>query len=192
MIDRRFDKTKGQKTAKQKKLERSSRRARSWSGQELMDSSESLRQRVKEWEANLAQIAEDIDRLKIFYDQFSIGVRKRVPYTERIRLERMIRAYSLPRGAPARIKFKMTNLVQRYTLLKTHWDRIEREIEMGNYRRRLGRRESFETEVAPPTPGIPRKAAPKKTTKKVATKAKSKSATAAKSKAPNMTRRKKS
>ena len=134
MADRPFDKNKTQK----KKLERSTRGARSWSGGDLMDNAESLRGRVKEWEANIIQIQEDMDRLKIMYEQFSMGVLKRVPSTERIRLERMIRSHTLPRGAPARIKFQMTNLIQRFTLLKTYWDRIEREIEQGKFRKRFG------------------------------------------------------
>jgi hypothetical protein len=137
MADRSLDKNKGAK-----KLDRSSRGARSWSGGDLMDNAESLRARVKEWEANLIQIQEDMDRLKIMYEQFSIGVLKRVPSTERIRLERIIRSHVLPRGAPARIKFQMTNLVQRFTLLKTYWDRLEREIEQGKFRKRFGGRDS--------------------------------------------------
>ena len=138
-----------------------------------MDSAESLRHRVKEWEANLKQIEEDIDRLKFLYDQFSIGVVKRVPTTERIRLERMMRAYALPRGAPARVKFKMTNLMQRYTLLKTYWDRIEREIEQGKYRQRMGGRQASDaktTAVAKPAPTKKKtvKKVPKKSAKKKA------------------------
>lgn len=174
MVDRPFDKSKTGK----KKLERPSRRAKSWSGDELMDSGEALRHRVKEWEANLSQIEEDIDRLKILYDQFSIGVLKRVPVTERIRLERMLRAYALPRGAPARIKFRMTNLMQRYTILKTYWERLEREIEQGKFRQRFGNRASEQTSVAPPprpvkkkvTPQSPTKTAKKKTSKKASMK----------------------
>ena len=153
MADRPFDKGPAGKKKPNHKLDRSTRGARSWGGDELMDSAENLRLRVKEWESNLGQIEEDIDRLKILYDQFSIGVLKRSPTTERIRLERMIRSYALPRGAPARIKFKMTNLIQRYTLLKTYWDRIEREIEQGKFRKRFGGRGAVDD--MPPKPQRP-------------------------------------
>ncbi len=84
-----------------------------------------------------------------------------------------MRAYALPRGAPARVKFKMTNLLQRYTLLKTYWDRIEREIEQGKYRQRLGGRnvvDASATTVVKPAPTRKKtvKKVPKKSAKKKA------------------------
>ena len=64
MADRPFDKSSPGAKKSSRKAERSSRGARGWGGNELMDSAESLRHRVKEWEANLKQIEEELSLTK--------------------------------------------------------------------------------------------------------------------------------
>ncbi|MBR58663.1 MAG: hypothetical protein CMH54_11675 [Myxococcales bacterium] len=114
--------------------------ATSWTGEELKDSGEGMRARVREWEDTIRKLSEDLEKLRAAFERHYRGVDTRAPGRERMALEREIRRFSVPNGAPARVKFSFQNLIQRLSVLRSYWQRMDRIQEQGGYR------------IAPPPP----------------------------------------
>jgi len=114
--------------------------ATSWTGEELKDSGEGMRARQREWEDTLKKLADQLERLRAAYERYYRGVDARSPVQDRHALEREVRRFKLPVGAPARVKFSFQNLIQRLSVLHSYWRRMDRIHEQGGYR------------IAPPGP----------------------------------------
>jgi len=86
-----------------------------------------------------------IDRTKVLYEQYFLGVQKMPPLQLHRDLERKLRDLtqmqaSIKKGA---LKYRLTNLGQKFGSYNTYWKRTMREIERGTYIRdvaRVGRR----------------------------------------------------
>lgn len=93
--------------------------------------------------ANLAKILshleEAIEKLKIRYEQYFIGMERFAPIKERKAVQRTIRALRGEVVGNTAQKFKLRMLVQRFTTYQSHWDRIQREIDEGRHRRDLAK-----------------------------------------------------
>jgi len=93
--------------------------------------------------ANLAKILshleEAIEKLKIRYEQYFIGLERFAPIKERKAVQRTIRALRGEVFGNTAQKFKLRMLVQRFTTYQSHWDRIQREIDEGRHRRDLAK-----------------------------------------------------
>ncbi len=136
--------------------------ATSWTGEELKDSGQGMRARQREWEDTLKRLSDQLERLRAAYERYYRGVDARSPVQDRHALEREVRRFKLPVGAPARVKFSFQNLIQRLSVLHSYWRRMDRIQEQGGYR------------IAAPAPAPAPTQPETKTEKKSKTKAKTK------------------
>ncbi len=87
----------------------------------------------------LDELEERIEKLKVRYEQYFLGIEKREPVKDRRAVERAIRFLRSQVISNTALKFRFHMLIQRMTTLKTYWDRVQRQIEDGTYRRDLQR-----------------------------------------------------
>jgi hypothetical protein len=114
---------------------RKRKKNQSWLGTDLEDSGRGRKERVNEWNRILDEIEEKVQRLKRDYDRYFMKLEKREPIMDRSVIERMLRHFDIPRGTPAHIKFRFQNLLQRFAIMKTYWERCLRQLEEGRYHR---------------------------------------------------------
>lgn len=86
-----------------------------------------------EVEANLRQLDNDLDILRRHYEQYFVGSRERPPTNRRRKVDRLVRDLEQTNISNTSQRFRFRSLKQRYTSLKTKWNRVEREIEQGTY-----------------------------------------------------------
>lgn len=84
------------------------------------------------------ELEETLRRLKVQYDMFFKGSRPLPPTEDHKRFERSIQEMSKERVRDNAKRFRLANLVNKYTLLREIWSRQMREREEGplDYRRR--------------------------------------------------------
>ena len=88
-----------------------------------------------EYEFELIEAEKRLERLRALYEQYFRGIERREPTVPRRDLERRCQALRRNRPRNTALRFRFQTLMQRYTTLRTHWNRIGREIENGTYRR---------------------------------------------------------
>ena len=124
----------------------------------------STRGQPRQMAEELRELDEDLGRLRVFYEQYFAGARKRPPSELASKVQRSIRRFTeeAPRNTGQRFRFNQLNA--KYQSYRQHWGRILREIEAGTYRphrfrARLHQREGAELQseapsrVAPPAEG---------------------------------------
>ena len=83
----------------------------------------------------ITELEQKLDRLRVLYEQYFLGIEK-IPPTNRqrdvVRIIREIGNYHIQSSAP---KFRYTALVQRFNVHRAYWARNVREIEEGTYKR---------------------------------------------------------
>lgn len=89
----------------------------------------------KELEEELADLAQRIERLRVLYQQYFMGMERVPPLVQREQLERRIRESPLNEARRAAIRFRFFSLLQRLRTLEVYWDRLERDIEEGRVER---------------------------------------------------------
>jgi hypothetical protein len=100
-------------------------------------------------EAELELLSKKLDRLRVIYEQFFLGVEKMAPYTLQKDVVIGFHRLGQERIRSAASKFKYQSLVQKFSSYKAYWARTQREIEEGTYKRhvqRVQRREQVRTE----------------------------------------------
>lgn len=107
----------------------------------------------KEYDAELADLATRIEKLRIHYQGYFLGLEKVPPLFERDQLERAIRLSSLHEARRAVYKFRFQSLCQRFRTLAVYWDRVMRDLEEGKVTRESMRREAGYAPMAP-APGV--------------------------------------
>jgi hypothetical protein len=85
-------------------------------------------------EEELDELEIKINRLKIEYEQYFLGVLKREPYVLRGDVQKTIHRYLSQPPNRARLKFRFNTLCARYQSYRQLWGRIIRQIEAGTYR----------------------------------------------------------
>ena len=93
----------------------------------------------KEYEAELSEAEARLERLRAGYEQYFRGIERREPSNRRKDLERRFQMLRRERPRNTALRFRFQTLMQRYITLRTHWNRICREIENGTYKRDLDR-----------------------------------------------------
>ncbi|HEY3359728.1 MAG TPA: MXAN_5187 C-terminal domain-containing protein [Polyangia bacterium] len=89
----------------------------------------------EETEAILNDLEQRIDRLKILYEQYFMGIEKLEPQVPRKEVTRIINNLTKSQIRNTGLRFRYRTLVQRWNLYITRWNRILREIENGTYER---------------------------------------------------------
>jgi len=90
-------------------------------------------------EATLTDLEQKIDRLKVLYDQYFMGIEKLEPQVPRKDVTRVINNLNKLQIRNTGLRFRYRTLVQRFNVYLTHWNRILREIEAGTYERDVAR-----------------------------------------------------
>jgi len=92
---------------------------------------------VETVDAKLEEIERKLDRLRVLYENFFVGVDRTPPNVPRRELNRLILELQQVAIPNATLRFRFQTLQQRWVLLTTYWNRTFREIESGTYRRDL-------------------------------------------------------
>lgn len=87
----------------------------------------------------LDELEERIEKLKVEYDRYFLGLERFEPLKQRREVERLVRHLRGQVIANTALKFRFHMLIQRLTTYKQYWDRVQRQIEEGTYRRDLAR-----------------------------------------------------
>jgi hypothetical protein len=118
--------------------------------------------------SSMAQLGNDIEedlnfldirlkQLRVEYEQYFLGMRKREPQLVRGEVQKIISYYA---NVPIRNtghRFKFNNLRARFFSLRRHWDNTQRKVEDGRYERHRFQADLHERErgVSPATPERP-------------------------------------
>ncbi|MBO6935573.1 MAG: hypothetical protein JJ863_11380 [Deltaproteobacteria bacterium] len=92
-----------------------------------------------EFDARLADLENEITKLRAIYEQWFQGIERVPPVRMRERLDRQVRR--MRREAPnnTALRFKYQTIFQRWITFTQYWDRITRRIEEGTYARDIRR-----------------------------------------------------
>jgi hypothetical protein len=99
-----------------------------------------------EIQKELDELESRLERLRIKYDQYFIGIEKMLPFVQRKDVDRRFAQLHKEQFRNGGLRFRFQTLVQRFTTYQTYWGRIIRQIEEGTYKRdliraqRLGRK----------------------------------------------------
>jgi hypothetical protein len=94
---------------------------------------------AEEVDARLEEMGRKMDRLRVLYENFFMGIDRTPPNVPRRDLNRLILEMQQTPIKNATMRFRFQTLQQRWVLMTTYWNRTLREIEMGTYRRDLDR-----------------------------------------------------
>lgn len=94
----------------------------------------------RELEQELTDLAHQVERLRVHYQQYFMGFEKAPPSVLREQLERRVRYSPLNDVHRAGLKFRFMSIVQRYRIYEVYWDRVVRDIEEGRVTRDVFRR----------------------------------------------------
>ena len=90
---------------------------------------------ASEFETTLNDIETRLDRLKALYEQWFQGIERIEPQIPRKEVDRRIAMLRREQPRNTALRFRFQQLLQRYTMLATYWQRVARQIEEGTYRR---------------------------------------------------------
>ncbi|HOI11763.1 MAG TPA: MXAN_5187 C-terminal domain-containing protein [Myxococcota bacterium] len=96
----------------------------------------------KEYEEQLSEISQRVERLRVHYQAYFLGMEKRPPMLLREQFDRFLRETSLHEARRATYKFRFQALQQRYRILAVYWDRVMRDLEEGRITRESLRRDA--------------------------------------------------
>ena len=91
----------------------------------------------------LDDLQKQMDRCKVLFEQYFLGIQRTAPGQLHVDLERRIRKLTQLHIRNTGQRFRFTTLSQRFTSYNTYWKRTMRQIEAGTYVRdmaRLGRK----------------------------------------------------
>jgi hypothetical protein len=94
---------------------------------------------MDETEAMLEDLELRINRLKILYEQYFLGMEKAEPVIARKEALRILQALLHTQIRNTALRFRFNNLKQRWNTYVTRWGRTLREIEQGTYSRHVAR-----------------------------------------------------
>lgn len=93
----------------------------------------------QETEKDIGELENRLERLRILYEQYFMGIEKREPGVQHKDVERRIQQLRKIRFPSTASRFKFQTMVQRFNTLQQYWTRTCREIENGTYKRHLQR-----------------------------------------------------
>jgi hypothetical protein len=80
-----------------------------------------------------------VDRLKVLYEQYFMGIEKMEPQTARKECERKILELTQMNMRNTALRYRFNALNQKWGVYRTYWNRTLREIERGTYLRSISR-----------------------------------------------------
>jgi hypothetical protein len=104
-------------------------------------------------EEKLADLANQLTRLKTLYEQYFIGIEKTAPSVVRRDVERLLADLAALTIRNTALRFRYSSLLHRWKTYSERWDKVLREIEAGTWRRsRAHRRRGDEPTTETPAP----------------------------------------
>ncbi len=94
---------------------------------------------LKEFDALLHDAEVKMKRLKALYEQWFQGIERLEPSVARKDLERLFSILNKEKPRNTAARFRLQQLVARYSIYTTYWGRIARQIEEGTYERDVRR-----------------------------------------------------
>jgi hypothetical protein len=94
-----------------------------------------------------------LDRTKVMYEQYFMGIQRIPPSQLHRDIERKIREITQQQIRNTSLRYRLTTMTQKYGSYNTYWRRIMREIEQGKYIRdiaKVGRRAAKTGKDIPP------------------------------------------
>lgn len=91
----------------------------------------------EEIEERLQRLGKLIDRLKVMYEQYFMGIQKLAPAQLHRDAERHIRELTQINIRNTALRFRFANVTQKFGSYNTYWKRTMRQIESGTYRRHV-------------------------------------------------------
>jgi hypothetical protein len=88
-----------------------------------------------EIDALINQLEQRMTRLRSLYEQYFMGIERIPPHTLRKEVVRIVFQLEQAHVQNTAMKFRIRSLVQRFNSYKTYWNRTERQIEEGTYKR---------------------------------------------------------
>lgn len=98
----------------------------------------------------VAELEERIEKLRVAFEKYFLGIDKRPPFDQRDQVVRIIRHLQGKRIAQPVVRFQFQGLVGRFNVFDTYWTRILRQIEEGTYQRDLFKARLREPQQRPP------------------------------------------
>ena len=93
----------------------------------------------KEVEALINELERKLDRLKVLYEQYFMGIEKREPTVPLKDVVRVMRKLDNEQIRNTSLRFRLRTLVQRFNTYRNYWNRTLREIDRGTYHRDVAR-----------------------------------------------------
>lgn len=104
----------------------------------------------------LDELEQDIERLRVAYDKYFVGIERTPPVRMRERLDRKVRGLEAQHFRSTALRFRCGGLRARYVTYSHYWTRILDQIERGVFRRDASARVTPNAApvpiVAPPIP----------------------------------------
>lgn len=85
----------------------------------------------------LSDLAVRMERVKVLYEQYFMGIEKIEPLTARKEIQRAMLALQQEYIRNTGLRFKFNTMLQKWNIYITYWNRILREIENGTYVRHV-------------------------------------------------------
>ncbi len=104
--------------------------SRSQTEQQQQQSSVDIAEMLKELEGK-------IERLKVLYEQYFMGIEKMEPQVARKEVTRVMLGLQQQYIRNTALRFKFNTMLQKWNIYITYWNRVLREIENGTYVRHL-------------------------------------------------------
>jgi len=102
-----------------------------------------MARRVKQGPQNvdalIRQFELKLERLKVLYEQYFLGIQKREPRVAHHEVARLMRELDRIKIYNTRLRYRYRSMVQRFNTYRTYWNRTIRTINNGTYHRDLAR-----------------------------------------------------
>jgi hypothetical protein len=110
----------------------------------------------------LADLEHKVERVKILYEQYFMGIEKIEPQTARKEISRKIMELTQLQIRNTALRYRFHALNQKFGAYTTYWSRTMREIENGTYFRSVARASRFAAEKGVDVPDEVMRALPKR------------------------------
>ena len=98
-----------------------------------------VRQEPENVDAQIKEFELKLERLRVLYEQYFMGIMKREPTIAQHEVVRLQAKLDRQRISNHRTRYKYRSMVQRLNTYRTYWNRTLRSIENGTYHRDLAR-----------------------------------------------------
>jgi archaellum component FlaC len=90
---------------------------------------------AKELTEKLDDLEQRIDRLRSLYEQFFQGIERVEPTLERDNIHRQLLELRTVKTRNTGLRFRINQMVARYTTFENYWSRVTKQIQDGTYQR---------------------------------------------------------